>query len=240
LFECQRCDGDGKAISIFNAEDEIAMRWFDRYDGQPGRTCVKFSPDDVPAKLRKAYRLPGRAYLSNLAGAMAIARCLGVSDDAIRASLPDFKALPHRLELVAEWDDVAWYNDSKATTPPSSIVAMEAFERPEIIIAGGYDKHLPFDDLGRKIAQQVKVAILIGQTAPQIAQAIRAGSDEGSETQIEFAGSLAEAVRTAHRLARPGDVVLLSPACASYDMFENYQQRGNQFADLVRDLAIEL
>ncbi len=240
LFEHQRCDDDGKAISIFNAEDEIAMRWFDRYDGQPGRTCVKFSPDDVPAKFRKAYRLPGRAYLSNLAGAMAIARCLGVSDASIRKALPNFKALSHRLELVAEWNDVAWYNDSKATTPRSSIVALEAFEQPEIIIAGGYDKHLPFDDLGMKIAEKAKVAILIGQTAPQIARAIKPGLDEGSKTQIEFADSLAEAVRTAHRLACPGDVVLLSPACASYDMFKNYQQRGNQFADLVRDLAIEL
>ncbi len=240
LFQYQRSDGDTKAISIFNAEDEVAARWFDRYTGQSGRICVKFSPDDVATEFRKAYRLPGRAYLSNLAAAMEIAKCLGVSDDAIEASLPDFKALPHRLELVAEWDDVAWYNDSKATTPPSSIVAMEAFERPEIIIAGGYDKHLPFDALGRKIAERARAAILIGQTAPQIAKAIRAGSDEGSETQIELAGSLAEAVRTAHRLASPGDVVLLSPACASYDMFENYQQRGNQFADLVRDLAIEL
>jgi hypothetical protein len=85
----------------------------------------------------------------------------------------------------------------------SSIVALEAFDRPEILIAGGYDKHLPFDDLGRKIAQKAKVAILIGQTAPQIAQAIEAGSNGRSQARVEFARSLAEAVQTAHELASP-------------------------------------
>lgn len=236
LFQYQRRDADRQAISIFNAEDEIAARWFDRYNAQSGRVCIRFSSDDVPAEFRRAYRLPGRAYRSNLAGAVAIARNLDVRDDSIEASLPTFKALPHRLELVGEWNSVAWYNDSKATTPPSGMVALDAFDRPEIVIAGGYDKHLPFDDFGRKIAQKAKAAILIGQTAGQIAGAIPAGS----QTRVEFADSLAEAVRKAHQLACPGDVVLLSPACASYDMFENYQQRGNLFARLVRELAVEL
>jgi len=241
LFKHQRCEGDAPSISLFNADDEVAARWFDLYRGQAGRICMKFSADDVPVQFREAYRLPGRAYRSNLAGAMAIARCLGVDDDAIQAALPEFKALPHRLELVTERNGVSWYNDSKATTPLSGIVALEAFDRPEILIAGGYDKHLPFDEFGRKIAQKAKAAILIGQTAPQIAQAIRAGSGGGHcEARIEFADSLAQAVQRAHQLAEPGDVVLLSPACASYDMFENYQQRGRQFAELVRGLAVEL
>ncbi len=240
LFQHQRCDPAAPSISLFNADDEVASQWFDRYSGQAGRVCAKFSADDVAAEFRNAYRLPGRAYRSNLAGAMAIARSLGVDDEAIRAALPEFRALPHRLELVAESNGVSWYNDSKATTPLSGIVALDAFDRPEILIAGGYDKHLPFDEFGRKIAQKAKAAILIGQTAQQIAQAIRAGSGGGREARIEFADSLAQAVQVAHRLACPGDVVLLSPACASYDMFENYQQRGRQFAELVRGLAAEL
>lgn len=240
LFQHQRCDAAAPSISLFNADDEVASQWFDRYNGQVGRVCAKFSADDVADEFRNAYRLPGRAYRSNLAGAMAIARSLGVDDEAIRAALPEFKALPHRLELVAESNGVSWYNDSKATTPLSGIVALDAFDRPEILIAGGYDKHLPFDEFGRKIAQKAKAAILIGQTAPQIAQAIRAGSGGGREARIEFADSLAQAVQVAHRLACPGEVVLLSPACASYDMFENYQQRGRQFAELVRGLAAEL
>ncbi|HNY80884.1 MAG: UDP-N-acetylmuramoyl-L-alanine--D-glutamate ligase [Sedimentisphaerales bacterium] len=240
LFRHQRLNGETPAISLFNAEDEVSAGWFDHYRGQSGRVCMKFSADDVPAKFRDVYRLPGRAYLSNLAGAVAIARNLGVRDESIEASLPQFQSLPHRLELVAEGHGVSWYNDSKATTPLSSIVALEAFDQPEILIVGGYDKHLPFDDLGRKIAQKAKVAILIGQTAPQIAQAIAAGSNGRSQARVEFARSLAEAVRTAHELASPGDVVLLSPACASYDMFENYQQRGHQFAELARGFAAEL
>lgn len=240
LFKHQRLDGRMPAVSLFNAEDEVGSRWFERYSGQSGRVCMKFSAADVPDRFRRVYQLPGRAYLSNLAGAVAIARNLGVRDDSIEASLPQFQALPHRLELVAEGHGISWYNDSKATTPLSSIVALEAFDRPEILIAGGYDKHLPFDELGRKIAQKAKAAILIGQTAPLIARAIEAGSNGRLQTHVAFAKSLAEAVRTAHELACPGDVVLLSPACASYDMFENYQQRGHQFAELARELAAEL
>ncbi len=237
IFKYQPRDEDAPALSFFNGEDEMASQWFATYRGQPGRACVKFSADDVGEDIRRAYGLPGRVYLSNLAGAMAIARSLGVGEDAIKACLPGFKALPHRLELVAESNGVRWYNDSKATTPLSAIVALEAFDRPEIIIAGGYDKHLPFDELGRKIAEKAKAAVLIGQTAPKIAGAIREALAEGRVVPVESAASLAQAVERASQLAAPGDVVLFSPACASYDMFENFQQRGSQFAELVRRLT---
>ncbi|MBN1361891.1 MAG: UDP-N-acetylmuramoyl-L-alanine--D-glutamate ligase [Sedimentisphaerales bacterium] len=234
IFRYQRHDDDAPAVSLFNAEDEVASQWFTRYREQPGRRCVPFRADDVDAQIRRAYRLPGRAYLSNLAGAMAIAASLGVGKDAVRACLPGFKALPHRLELVAEARGVRWYNDSKATTPPSAIVALEAFDCPEVLIAGGYDKHLPFDELGAKIVEKAKAAILIGQTTGKIAEAIHRASTTDQTTPIQFAASLPEAVELARQLAAPGDVVLLSPACASYDMFENYQQRGAQFAELAR------
>ena len=223
-------------MSIFNAEDPIASQWFDKYSTQSGRRCVKFSADDVSESIRSAYSLPGRVYRSNLAAAMAIARSFGIGDAPIKAALPGFKALPHRLEFVAQVDGVRWYNDSKATTPPSSIVALEAFDCPEVIIAGGYDKHLPFDELGVKIAEKAKAAVLIGQTAGKIADAIRAARPQGTTVPIEFAQSLPEAVERAKKQATAGDVVLLSTACASYDMFENYQQRGNQFAQLVRQM----
>lgn len=236
IFEHQRCDGGRPPISIFNAEDEIATQWFARYSSQSGRACVKFSADDVDPETRRAYRLPGRAYLSNLAAAIAIVRSLGVEEDSIRACLPAFRGLPHRLELVAEAHGVRWYNDSKATTPLSAIVALEAFDCPEILIAGGYDKHLPFDALARKIVDKAKAAILIGQTAPKIAGAIEAAKARRTPP-IEFAESLAKAVELARRRATPGDVVLLSPACASYDMFANYQQRGSEFAELVRRIT---
>ena len=107
--------------------------------------------------------------------------------------MPGFKALPHRLQLVGEVRGVRWYNDSKATTPDSSIVALEAFDSP-IIIAGGYDKHIPFDEFGEKIAQKAKAAILIGQTAQAIGKIIQ--NHPQNNAQVKFAKTLEEAVQT--------------------------------------------
>ena len=267
IFKFQKLDENSPAASIFNAEDKISSEWFEKYKKEVGRICIKFSADDVPPKIRNAFALPGRVNLSNLAAALAVARHFGIDDNSIISCLPEFVALPHRLEFVGQIKGVRWYNDSKATTPESTIAALDAFQQPRIIIAGGYDKHLPFEQLGEKIARNAKAAILIGQTAQKIEDAIhnanvslrgaqaafgpersRRGSnlnkpatrDERRETRIEIVDSLAEAVRLANRLAVSGDVVLLSPACASYDMFENFQQRGQQFCQLVRELRARL
>ncbi len=234
LFQYQKLDDNHPAVSIFNGGNEISGKWFEKYNGQEGRLCMKFSTEDVPANMRAAFTLPGRANLSNLAAAVVVARHFGVTDEQITDSLPDFRALPHRLQLVAESRGLRWYNDSKATTPDSAIVALETFDRP-IIIAGGYDKHISFDDFGQKIAQKAKAAILIGQTAPQIAKVIQANPQ--NQTEVKFAKTLAEAVGLANSLATEGDVIVLSPACASYDMFDNFQQRGEQFIELVSRLA---
>lgn len=254
IFKFQKLDQNRPAVSIFNAEDKVAAGWLAKYNEEAGRICIRFSSDDVSPEIHGVFRLPGRANLSNLAAAMAIAKHFGVGDERIIRCLPEFKALPHRLELIAEISGVGWYNDSKATTPQSAITALEAFEQPIIFIAGGYDKHLPFDELGRKIAEKAKTAILIGQTAHKIAQAIKTAnmSLQGAkrrsrrdglrhnlkrrETKVKTVNSLADAVQLANRLSQPGDVVLLSPACASYDMFENYEQRGREFTRLVQSL----
>jgi UDP-N-acetylmuramoylalanine--D-glutamate ligase len=237
LFKFQALDTAGPAISIFNAEDEVARTWFRKYQGQRGRTCLQFCADDVPAELQAVYALPGRANRSNLAAAMTIAKCFGATEQSIRDGLAEFKALPDRLQMVGDRNGVRWYNDSKATTPEGTMVALAAFECPKILIAGGYDKHTPFGELGKTIAGSAKAVILIGQTAKQIADAIHNASENGRGVEVHFAGSLAEAVEIANRLAASGDVVLLSPACASYDMFENYQQRGRLFAELVQRLG---
>ncbi|MHC4154448.1 MAG: UDP-N-acetylmuramoyl-L-alanine--D-glutamate ligase [Planctomycetota bacterium] len=246
IFKFQQKDWDPPAVSIFNAEDKIGSEWFDKYSKDQDRVCIKFSPDDVSDDIRCQFRLPGRANLSNLAAALAVARHFGVDDESVKTCLPEFKALPHRLELVAEINGVRWYNDSKATTPEGAITALEAFDGPEIIIAGGYDKHIPFDGLGKRIVQKAKAAILFGQTAEKIAASIHASLRaqhkrdtryEIRDTKVEIANSLAEAVESARNLAAPGDVVLLSPACASYDMFENYEHRGRDFVRLVRQLT---
>jgi len=136
---------------------------------------------------------------------------------------------------VAESKGVRWYNDSIATTPASAIAALEAFDEPKIIIAGGYDKKLSFDELGLEIATKAKAAILIGATAQKIANAIErqsAADTAGRKVKVEIVESLAGAVELAKQLAVDGDVVLLSPACASYDMFDNFQQRGEEFVRL--------
>ncbi len=230
IFQHQKSDANQPAVSIFNGEDEVGSKWFAKYQKDAGRVCVEFSADLVPSEMRAAYGLPGRAYLANLAGAVAVAKRFDVTDEQIIRCLPAFKALPHRLQLVGEARGVRWYNDSKATTPDSSIVALEAFDSP-IIIAGGYDKHIPFDEFGAKIAQKAKAAILIGQTAGAIGKIIQ--NHPQNKAQVRFAKTLEEAVKLANGLAVEGDAVLLSPACASYDMFENYEQRGQQFIDLV-------
>jgi len=255
IFKFQKLDEDSPAVSIFNGEDPVAGKWFDKYSADPGRVCIKFSAGDVSEHLRRSFPLPGRANLSNLAAALAVAKYFGVPDDAIADSLPHFKPLPHRLELIGQINGVRWYNDSIATTPQSAIAALEAFAQPRIIIAGGYDKDLPFEALGQKIAGTAKAAILLGQTARKIADAIRVAdvSLRGPrgrsnlkprnkryairDTNIVFAETLAEAVQVAAGLAVSGDVVLLSPACASYDMFDNFQQRGREFVRLVRDIS---
>jgi UDP-N-acetylmuramoylalanine--D-glutamate ligase len=223
------------AVSIFNAEDKIAAEWFEKYSKDAGRSCIKFSTDDVSKEIRNSFTLPGRANLSNLAAAIAISKYFGIDDDGIKNSLPEFKPLPHRLELVEEINGVRWYNDSIATTPQSAIAALEAFDQPKIIIAGGYDKDLPFDELGQKIATNAKAAVLLGQTAHEIASAIQTFPQAG--TKIQIVNSLAEAVESAAHLVESGDVVLLSPACASYDMFDNFQHRGREFIKLVRAIS---
>ncbi len=240
IFKFQQLDRNSPTVSIFNAEDEIGAEWFEKYKRDTGRICIKFSVDDVSEEIRDSFPLPGRANLSNLAAAIAVARHFGVENEQIKTYLPEFRPLPHRLELVAEINGAKWYNDSKATTPQSAIASLEAFEQPVIIIAGGYDKNLPFDELGEKIAQKAKAAILIGETAKKIAGTIEkklATENTEKRIKVEIVDSLAAAVGLARELATNGDVVLLSPACASYDMFDNFEHRGREFCRLVRETS---
>jgi UDP-N-acetylmuramoylalanine--D-glutamate ligase len=246
IFKFQKLDDKFPAVSIFNAEDKVSAEWFEKYKEDAGRVCITFSADEVSEQIRECFPLPGRINLSNLAAAMAITRHFGIADDQLKNSLPQFKALPHRLELVAKINGVSWYNDSKATTPESAIAALEAFEQPTIVIVGGYDKNIAFDEFGKTIAEEAKAAVLIGQTAEKISEAIRKAQDSRLKaqdairnTRIEIVDSLAEAVQLANQFAESGDVVLLSPACASYDMFENFEHRGREFTRLARELVTE-
>ncbi|MGB9885538.1 MAG: UDP-N-acetylmuramoyl-L-alanine--D-glutamate ligase [Moorellales bacterium] len=177
--------------------------------------------------------LLGRHNWENCLAAAAAAWAFGLPPEGVAHTLRTFPGVPHRLEPVAEVDGVAYYNDSKATNPDAAIKALEAFERPIILIAGGRNKGASFAELAEKMVGRVKHLILLGEAAPLIEAAARAAGLE----EISRVPGLEAAVARARDVARPGEVVLLSPACASWDMFTNYEERGELFKRQVRALA---
>lgn len=175
-------------------------------------------------------RLPGAFNALNALAAAAAARELGVGAEAIARGVGAFRGVPHRLEAIGEIGGVRFFNDSKATTPEAAALALAAFESPVVLIAGGYDKKVALDPLASEAARRCRAAVLIGETAPAIAAAI---GELGRSGIVSEARSLEEAVRLAFARAAKGDVVLLSPGCASYDMFSNFEERGDLFRALV-------
>jgi UDP-N-acetylmuramoylalanine--D-glutamate ligase len=190
-------------------------------------------------------RIPGRHNVANALAAAIVGDIHGVPADAIGEELRAFEGLPHRLQTVGEHDGVLWVNDSQATTPYATIPALSAYGRTPVVILGGVPKDVDFGDLAREVVARARGAVLIGRAADEIAAAIAAAKrGRGGGPAVERASDLREAVAIARRLARPGDVVLLSPACAtgagreaSLDEFTSYEQRGDRFRDLVREMA---
>jgi len=173
--------------------------------------------------------LPGSHNMENALAAAAIGRIAGLSDEAIDNAIRSFKGVEHRLELVGEWAGVRWYNDSKATNPDAGRVALSAFPgAPVILIAGGYGGGFELREWVADVLAHAEAVILIGASAHELTEALR------DHPQILRAQSLAEAVSIAAGLARKGGVVLLSPAYKSFDMFKDFEDRGNQFKELVR------
>lgn len=176
--------------------------------------------------------LLGRHNYENVMAATAIAYSYGVPLDKIREVLVRFTAVEHRIEYVTEVDGVRYYNDSKGTNPDAAIQGIRAMNRPTCLIGGGYDKQSEYDEWIGAFDGKVKKLVLIGQTAQKIADTCeRMGFHD-----YAFADSLQEAVDICHDTAVSGDAVLLSPACASWGMFDNYEQRGRMFKDMVRAL----
>ena len=164
----------------------------------------------------------------------AIAMCdgMGVPMDVIVAGLRTFQAVEHRIEFVCKKNDIAFYNDSKGTNPDAAIKGILAMNRKTVLIGGGYDKESTYDEWIESFGGKVKKLVLIGQTKEKIADCSKAHGF----MDFEFADSLEEAIDIAYETAAPGEAVLLSPACASWGMFDNYEQRGDIFKEYVRNL----
>lgn len=178
-------------------------------------------------------KILGTHNYENVMAAVGITLAMGVSLDKIRETVLHFTAVEHRIEFVAEKKGVAYYNDSKGTNTDASIKAVEAMNRPTLVIGGGYDKHVTFDDWIDSFGEKVKWLVLLGQTAEQIAETAR----RHGFTNIIFVQDLKEAVDVCAEKAQSGDAVLLSPACASWGMFDNYEQRGRLFKEYVHALS---
>ena len=173
--------------------------------------------------------LPGRHNMENALAAAAVGRIAGLSDETINAAIRSFKGVEHRLELVGEWAGVRWFNDSKATNPDAGRVALNAFPgAPVILIAGGYGGGFDLREWVADVLAHAEAVVLIGASADDLAEALR------DHPNVLRAQSLEEAVSIAAGLARQGGVVLLSPAYKSFDMFKDFEDRGNQFKELVR------
>lgn len=178
-------------------------------------------------------KLLGRHNYENVMAAMAMALGFGAPLEAAREALVKFTAVEHRIEFVAEKDGVAYYNDSKATNTDAAIQGILAMNRPTHLIGGGYDKESAYDEWIDAFGTKVKELVLIGQTREKIAETARAHGF----TDIVMADSLEEAVQICRKNAGGGDAVLLSPACASFGMFANYEERGRIFKEIVRSLG---
>ena len=206
------------------------------YDGcfvSDGKITVQIKGQTYSLISTKDILLPGKHNLENVCAAVMAATLAGVWKENIASVLRSFKGLEHRLELVREINGVKYYDDSFSTTPETAIAAIEAFKSPEILILGGSSKGSDFTELGRIVSstKNIKAIIGIGIEWPKIKSKIKS-----KVLIVEGAKNMQQIVAAASKIAKTGDVVLLSPACASFDMFKNYKDRGEQFKKEVKNL----
>ncbi len=196
------------------------------------RICMKKANEETELISVSELQIIGRHNVENAMAAIAMSYAFGVPIASILASVKRFKAVAHRIEFVEEKDGVVYYNDSKGTNVDAAIKGIQAMTRKTCLIGGGYDKNADYDEWIEAFEGKVKKLVLIGATAKKIA----ACADRHGFSDYVFAQSLEEAVRLCAESAKAGDAVLLSPACASWGMFDNYEQRGDIFKELVRKL----
>ena len=196
---------------------------------QLGRESLKMLPLEW-------IQLPGRHNIANVLAACAIATAASLALPAIQTAIEEFTGIPHRLEFIRNINGADWYNDSIATAPERTMAAIEAFEGPLVLLLGGRDKNLPWDDLAQLIHQRVRAVVLFGEAAGLIEKALGAVKKGETLQVISRCNTLEEAVQAAAKLAQPGDTVLLSPGCTSFDAFKDFEERGEYFRKLVNAL----
>ncbi|UCC64140.1 MAG: UDP-N-acetylmuramoyl-L-alanine--D-glutamate ligase [Anaerolineae bacterium] len=196
--------------------------------------AVRLDGEARPVCRSGELRLRGQHNVENVLAACAIASAAGAGVKALRAAATTFEGLPHRLELVREFNGVRYYNDSIATSPERTIAALKSFGEPIVLLLGGRDKHLPWDDLARLTHRKARHAILFGEAAPIIQRAMQAVP---GGCQVHLAATMEVATELAASLAQPGDMVLLSPGGTSFDAFQDFEERGERFKEKVKQLG---
>ena len=241
LFRWQTADD----VAIYYAENADSRRIAEASPGRkipymaaPGAVVQdgKIMINDQDICETGQIKLPGKHNWQNICAAVTAVWQVSQNPEAIREIATNFTGLEHRLQMVRELHGVRYYDDSYGTTPETAMVAVEAFEGPKIVILGGRGKGIPFDKLAKKIAAQpnMKKVIVIGETGDEIAQLLR---ENGYQDIVDGGNDIVRITELAQQLAAPGDVVLLSTACTSFDMFKNYQERGERFTRAVQALV---
>ena len=196
------------------------------------KIILKDGKKEIEVVKTEDLKLLGKHNFENVMAAVAMAYYDGVSLDSIRKSICEFTAVAHRIEYVTEKKGVVYYNDSKGTNPDAAIKGIQAMNRPTLLIGGGYDKQSGYDEWIEAFDGKVRYLVLIGQTKEKIKEA----AEKHGFHDIILCEDLKEAVKVCEEKAKPGDAVLLSPACASWGQFDNYEQRGDMFKEYVRNL----
>lgn len=235
---------------VYNDDDEVVRRGLDAMERRPrllpfsqnhevdsggfvsdNELIVRLNDHEERLMQIDQLSLRGKHNLYNSLAAAVASRVMEVRSDAVRESLTTFEGVPHRLEYVRELDGVRYVNDSKATNVNAVWYALESFRENIVLIAGGRDKGNDYEPLHSLVEEKVRAVVAIGESGDKVLQELGSAT-----THAVRAETMEEAVRLARLFAEPGDVVLLSPACASFDMFENYEHRGDTFRQIVRDL----
>jgi UDP-N-acetylmuramoylalanine--D-glutamate ligase len=228
-------------VRSFAASTPATVRWFGRgsttgSEVREGVSGLVIDGEFTPVIPVADIPLLGAHNVENVLAAIATASILDVEPDTMRTAIERFRPAPHRLQTVATRDGVRFIDDSIATSPARACVALEAIDSPILLIAGGRDKRLPWEDFARLVVHRVRLLFLIGEAADDVERAVAQERAGASLEGIVRCRTLDEAVGRAARAARSGEVVLLSPACTSYDMFSDYEERGDAFIRAVERL----